>query len=384
MTTSKSNAPPGRAVERANAGAPRGVMVGGTQVQDARTKAPFFSLDLVDLDRASNADPAAQHERKSIDAPDARAVRRIAMKFFVHGFTVDPARPHVAATFEKKGPGGALVDLAAGEVLLDLAPRTGCAFYGHGAYADDGAVVFCVETELATRRGVLTVRDARDFRVLEEFETFGQNPHDCVLLDGSTLLVTNGGAPHGDADGGCVTVIDVATRALVERLDIPTDRLNAGHLSAASAATFTVSSAPRDGLSASESPGGVTFRNGGGALVRARADESVTDRMLGESLSVCVHAPSGLAVVTNPWGDLLTLWNAGEGALIEARTMDFPRGVALTLDGGAFAIAHGRMPSLSLFSVDGVELLHRAATGVISGSHVYAWDPNAPARSNTC
>ena len=342
-----------------------GVMVGGTHVQDARTKQPFFSLDLVDLDVASaDANRAGQ------------AVRRVPMKFFVHGFTVDPTRPHVAMTFEKKGPGAALVDLAAGQVLRDVAPMEGCAFYGHGRYSSDGAVVYCVETELATRRGMLTVRDARDLRVLEELPTFGKNPHDCVLVGDDTLLVTNGGAPLGDDDGGCVTVIDLAARRLVERLEIPTERLNAGHLSADSAGTFTVSSAPRDGLPAMESAGGVTFRNQGGALVRARADESVTDRMLGESLSVCVHEPSGLAVVTNPWGDLLTMWSARDGALVEARAMDFPRGVTLTLDGSAFAIAHGRMPVLSLFTLDGVTLIRQVESGVITGSHVYAWDPH--------
>jgi hypothetical protein len=135
-----------------------------------------------------------------------------------------------------------------------------------------------------------------------------------------------------------------------------------------------VSSAPRDGLPDKESPGGVSFRNDGGPLVRASEPEAVTSKMLGESLSVCVHEPSGTAVVTNPWGNLLTIWNVRTGQLLEARPMEFPRGVTLTLDGRYFAITHGRGAEIGLFSVDGVTFAGEAARGAISGSHVYAWD----------
>lgn len=339
-----------------------GVMVGGLQVQDSRTKRPFFTLDLVDLDEAA-------------------APRRVPMTFLSHGFTTDPTpgRNHIAAVFEKRGPGGALVDLVAGTVLSDIAPSAGCAFYGHGAFASDGASLFCVETELASKRGRLTVRDARDFRVLDEIPTFGESPHDCILLDPRTLIVTNGGGPRS-GERGSVAVVDVASGSLIERIEIEDDSINAGHLAAASAETFAVSSAPRDGLPEKESPGGISFRRGGGSLRRSHEPTASTARMLGESLSVAIHPRSHLAVVTNPWGNLLTIWDSRDGSLLEARAMEFPRGVALTLDQRYFVITHGRGARVSLFDTEKVAPIRDVAEGAITGSHVFAWDPQRDVR----
>ncbi|MFO0670094.1 MAG: DUF1513 domain-containing protein [Polyangiaceae bacterium] len=343
-----------------------GVFVGGTHVQNAKTKEPFFSLDLVDADLGGDADA---------ESAGAARTRRIPLTFLAHGFTVRPGQPNVAAVFEKKGPGGALVDLAEGTRLRAIDPLPGCAFYGHGQYGEGGDVLYCVESELATRRGLLTVRDATDFRVLEEVPTFGQSPHDCVFVDAHTLVVTNGGGPIDSSEPGCVTIVDVKARKLVERLDVTDGRINAGHLAVRDAGTFAVSSAPRDGLPATTSSGGVSFRWSGGAFARASAGDDVTARMLGESLSVALDRRSDVAVVTNPWGDLLTRWDAREARLLEARSMEFVRGVAMTLDGAHFVLAHGKMPTLSLFTADGLRPVRSVATGVVSGSHVYVWAP---------
>jgi hypothetical protein len=219
------------------------------------------------------------------------------------------------------------------------------------------------------------VRDPDDFRVLEEMPTFGKSPHDCVLLDDGTLVVTNGGGPTGDADGGCVH--DRRARAHGSSSSASTSRPIASTRATSPcspAKTFVVSSAPRDGLPEKESPGGVSFRNDGGALVRSTEPAAVTEKMLGESLSVCVHEPSGTTVVTNPWGNLITIWNARDGRLLEARPMEFPRGVTLTLDGTHFVITHGKGASVGLFDVQGVTAARQRREAVaISGSHLYAW-----------
>lgn len=343
-----------------------GVFVGGTHVQNAKTKEPFFSLDLVDADLGGEADAGAA---------GASRTKRIPLTFLAHGFTTRPTTPHVAAVFEKKGPGGALVDLKTATHLRAIEPLPGCAFYGHAAYAPDGSALYVVESELATKRGILTVRDADDFRVLDEVPTFGQSPHDCVLTDARTLVVTNGGGPIDSIEPGCVTVVDVAARKLVERLDVNDERINAGHLAVRDTGTFAVSSAPRDGLPPTTSSGGVSFRYAGGALSRAQPTDEVTARMLGESLSVAVDPRTDVAVVTNPWGDVLTRWDAKEGRLLEARAMEFVRGVALALDGRHMVLAHGKMPTLSLFESEGLRPVRSLASGVVSGSHVYVWRP---------
>jgi hypothetical protein len=346
----------------------RGVVVGGTQAKHPQTGASAFSLDLLDL-----------------DAPEA-AVRRIRLSFLAHGFSVDPRRPHVAAVFEKRGPGGALVDLDAGAALRAIAPSEGRAFYGHGVHAAAGDVVYVVETTLATGAGVMTVRDADTFQLVEELPTFGDKPHDCVLVDGGkTLVVTNGGAPlgsQGAEHAPCVSYVDVATRKLLDRVTFPDAKINAGHIALAaaeSASDFAVSSAPRDGVA--EEPGavgGLTLRTARAKPERMKKPDKVTRRMLGESLSVCIDAKRRTTACTNPAGDLLTFWDLDERKLRRAVDLEFPRGVALTLDGDAFVVTHGKHATLSLFDATSLEPLADASdygTMRFSGSHVYVIPP---------
>jgi hypothetical protein len=70
---------------------------------------------------------------------------------------------------------------------------------------------------------------------------------------------------------------------------------------------------------------------------------------------------------------LITIWNARDGRLIEARPMEFPRGVTLTLDGTHFVITHGKGATVGLFDVHGVTPRGNVVSGAISGSHLYAW-----------
>jgi hypothetical protein len=68
-----------------------GTVAGGTQYMDPEARAPRAFFDQVNLDSGE--------------------VRRIPIGFLGHGFTQDPTSMKRAALFEKKGPGGAIVDL---------------------------------------------------------------------------------------------------------------------------------------------------------------------------------------------------------------------------------------------------------------------------------
>ncbi len=337
-----------------------GVFVGGTQRSDPTTGAQVFTLDVADL--------------------DAGEIRRIPLGFLAHGFTTDPTRPHLAVVTEKKGPGAALVDLREGRAVGLLKTRAGRAFYGHGSYSAAGDVVYVVETELATRGGLLSVRDAKTFAVLEEFPTFGASPHDCALVDeGKTLVVTNGGGPEGSPELPCVTVVDVATRKLIDKILIPASHLNAGHLAVAEG-DLAVSSAPREGLPERESLGGLSLRPAGEAC--KTVDDPIASRMRGESLSVCFfdrEAPSGgrvrIAAVTNPWGNLLTFWDLRARRLVLAMDLELPRGVAMTTEGHHLLVSYGARATLLRIDTRTLEPLADEHLGDarFSGSHLYRW-----------
>ncbi len=110
-----------------------------------------------------------------LDGPGSRSID---MDFFGHGLALDPRAPGRAVMFEKKG-------------------------------------LFATENNLDTKDGLICVRDARTFRELGQFPTYGKSPHDCHLIDeGRTLAITNGGSAVGEKEGApSVTFVDAVRRS---------------------------------------------------------------------------------------------------------------------------------------------------------------------------
>lgn len=334
-----------------------GVIAGGTVGVSRSAAAAYFFLDLLDL--------------------DANAHQRIQVSFLPHGFAQDPTRLERAVLFEKKGAGGAVVDLESLTNERPIAASKGCTFYGHGAFSADGAKVFVVEAEDGSEKGRISVRDAETFEVVGDLPSHGTAPHDCVLVDeGRTLVVSNGGGRIGTSDMPCVSFVDVTSGALKDRLGVPSSELNAGHLAIGADGSIAVSSAPRAGLGETTSPGGVSLRSGPTErLSTMRRPGDVTRRMLGESLSVALH-PSAVAAVTNPAGNLLTYWSVKEKRLLSSVDVAKPRGVVVSRDGERFVVACEADATVRLASVASRAWASHAAypRGIFSGSHVYLVD----------
>lgn len=334
-----------------------GVLIGGSRYVRASTGAPFFTLDLLDLERLKT--------------------RAVTLDFLAHGFSTMPGRPTVAAVFEKRGPNAAVVELLEGNVrAIAAGPKR--AFYGHGLFSPDAKLLYGVEIDTETHEGVLSVRDAETWAVVGEIATGGKNPHDALLLDDqTTLVVTNGGGAHGSDALASVAFIDLPSRTVVERVLVGDDALNAGHVAVGKDRSIAVVSAPRDGLDGETSLGGLSLRRAGtsGVLQRMSEPKATTARMIGESLSVAIHEGTGMVAATHPYGHLLTLWSLSESKLLRVFEMKSARGVTLTLDGRYFVVSHGLGGSLAMIdplTLDYVEG-ETIEIGRFTGSHVYAW-----------
>lgn len=90
-----------------------------------------------------------------------------------------------AMVFDPKGKGPAQT----------LASIEGRHFFGHGAFARDGRLLYATENDFEAARGVIGLYDATDgFRRIGEFDTYGTGPHEMLLSpDGEMLVVANGG-----------------------------------------------------------------------------------------------------------------------------------------------------------------------------------------------
>lgn len=305
-----------------------------------------------------------------------RSVGLVPTGFLPHGIAVDPLHPQRVVAFEKIGPGCCEIDLAGGELTRSVTPTEGRWFYGHGAFSPDGRLLYSTETVNSEERGVIGVRDASTLEYLGEFPTFGENPHDCRLLEGgSVLVVTNGGGAAGTDMRPCVTFVDVETRRLLERLELRSERVNAGHLAMAGDGGLVVVSAPRKGLAETE-PGAVSMRQGRGALTTMTEPAEVAARMLGEALSVEVHEPSGVAAVTHPSGDMVTFWSMGELRLLKVLDLPRARGLALTRDGERFLVSYGVTAELVEIDPDSLDPVPGSglSRSFLTGSHLFHWN----------
>ncbi len=329
-----------------------GTFCGGTMYLHGPEKARGFSFDVVDL--------------------DTDELRRLPLDFLAHGFTTKPGARHVAVVFEKRGPGAAVLDLATFRLVGKIRARAARDYYGHGAFSRDGDQLFSIETDRETGDGVISVRETTRYIEVETFPTYGARPHDCMLVDdGKVLVMTNGGGDVASRAEPCVTYVDVASRKLLEKVTFTDPKVNAGHLAIREDGAIAIVSAPRDGLIPETSSGGIHVRaTRGRKPERLRGPDAVMQKILGESLSVCVHGD--LVAVTNPLGGIVTLWSLAKKKLLASHACESPRGVEVTADRRSLVVTYGVNPTVVLLDIETFLPSERSfAYGRFSGSHIF-------------
>ncbi|GGB43438.1 hypothetical protein GCM10011505_25920 [Tistrella bauzanensis] len=118
-----------------------------------------------------------------------------------HGGVVHPLRSEAVAVARRPGREALVIDCATGSESLRLTPPKGRVFYGHGAFSNDGRLLFTPENDYEAATGRIGIWDAADgYKRIDEIASGGVGPHEIRLESGGvTLLVANGGnATHPD------------------------------------------------------------------------------------------------------------------------------------------------------------------------------------------
>jgi len=102
----------------------------------------------------------------------------------------------------------------------------------------------------------------------------------------------------------------------------------------------------------------------------------VVERMIGESLSLCVDEPSQVVGVTNPDGNVVTFWDLTRQRFVKRLELPAPRGLTKTLDEEYLVLSYGA-GTLTLVEPSTLEpVSHRHVDkSTLSGSHIFSWDP---------
>lgn len=111
-----------------------------------------------------------------------------------HAGAAHPELAEAVVIARRPGRFALVIDCATGTVTQSLAAPPGRHFYGHGAFSDDGTLLFTTENEIATGQGRIGVWDRRlGFQRIDEFPSGGIGPHELIRMPDDTLAIANGG-----------------------------------------------------------------------------------------------------------------------------------------------------------------------------------------------
>jgi hypothetical protein len=327
------------------------IVFGGSRYLDSNTGSMNFSLSRV--------------------IPSQGLLQMAPASFFPHGlaFTADDRR--YAYGFEKIGPGAGLFDLESMSLLETIAPVKDRLFYGHGACSLDGRLLYTTETS-PSGEGAIGIRETGSLRYIDDFPSFGSHPHDCHLLDqGTVLAVSNGGSEKSSGIRGSICYIDIESRRLLERIEMPDERFNTGHFYPLDEHRSVVVSAPRRGLG-DDHLGAISMQGKADLLDLISAPAEIVGNMFGEALSVLAIPEADLFVVTHPTPGMVTFWQLGSGKLVKRVDLARARGLVLSNDKSSVWISYGPQAELLKLNLSTLEIESQMLGTYITGSHLYS------------
>lgn len=269
-----------------------------------------------------------------------------------HGVALHPAHPDRAIVVARR-PGTLAydVDVRAGAIRRVLQSASDRHFYGHAAFSRDGRVLFTSENDIPRSQGVVAVRDAGDLRVLAEFPTYGVGPHELIALpDGNTLAIANGGLVSDLSDGKrrrdlnipdmdpSLVYVDARDGRLLEQARPDDHFASVRHLGLAADGTIAVAM-QYEGPETNPYPV-LGFHRGGSRIDNVSAPRELRVQMARYAASVCV-APSGVAAVTCPRGDVVAFFDVASGELRKSYEVGDAGGVTTTAGGSRFLVTTG-------------------------------------------
>lgn len=118
-----------------------------------------------------------------------------------HAAAAHPYRAEAVAFARRPGTFGIVLDCRHGDILRRLTPPDGRQFNGHGAFSDDGAVLYTSEVVAEGSAGRIGLWDAKKgYGRIGEWDSGGIGPHELRLLPGGRIVVANGGIETDPTD----------------------------------------------------------------------------------------------------------------------------------------------------------------------------------------
>ncbi|MEM7294262.1 MAG: DUF1513 domain-containing protein [Pseudomonadota bacterium] len=227
-------------------------------------------------------------------------------------------------------------------------------FYGHACFSRDGKHLYTTENDLRTGDGLVVVRDALDYRVLNEMPSYGIGPHQIESMpDGRTLVVANGGIKTHPSFGrkklnldsmqSSLTFIDRLTGELLERQRVEEAKASIRHLSVSDSGRVAVAMQVQRQAMIHGGPVALAATCRQGEALRLLREPAEMTAALKDYLgSVAICEAAGTVAATSPRGNVAIFWRLEDGAFGGYHRLFDVCGVTVTHDQRYFALSNSQ------------------------------------------
>lgn len=279
--------------------------------------------------------------------------RAVQSGFRGHGAAQHPLYPERVIMFARR-PGNRGVELAleSGRVTGRFECEKDRHLFGHGCFSADGKALFTSEADYKNGVGKIAVRDAKNYQLLGEYESYGIGPHELKMLpDGKTLVVANGGILTRPDSGrkklnlktmrSRLTYIDSHNGQQLASFQVPEKKASIRHLDVAEDGSVVFAMQIQRDVAGHEGTVPLAgVHKPEGSLRLFDQPSQVIAGMRDYMGSVAINSDTRVAGFTSPRGNLAAFWHIDTGEFVAYHQLRDVCGIAVTVDKKEFVVSN--------------------------------------------
>jgi hypothetical protein len=168
-------------------------------------------------------------------AEDGTEISRLALPARGHDVSFDPVSGRAVAFARRPGTFAQVFETTSGKPVQLIRAAENRHFFGHGAFAPDGRLLYVAENDFDNFAGMIGIYDTRaGYAKIGEFAAHGMDTHDLQIIEGGRYLaIANGGIQQHPDTGRAklnldhmqpsLAIVDLRDGRLVEKHEMPAD-----------------------------------------------------------------------------------------------------------------------------------------------------------------
>ncbi|AUI67233.1 DUF1513 domain-containing protein [Beggiatoa leptomitoformis] len=288
-----------------------------------------------------------------------------------HGLAVHPTRADIAVLLARRpGTEATIFNYRTGEKIQILQSTARRHFFGHGCFSNDGQTFFTTENDFEKGVGIIGVYDALTFNRLSEMQTYGIDSHElCLMSDGKTLVIANGGIETRPESGRqklnlptmspSLTYINSQTGELLEKQILAHSTLSIRHLAInGHQVAIALQEEGEDGLplvalhQSRVTATGFNQQMQASPLDLLPIPDEVLLQMKAYTASAAIATPSQILGITCPRGNFVAFWSLVDKTFLKTIPLIDTAGITFDANTQQFVITAGTGEIIWINAVD--------------------------------